>query len=176
MKIQLDTNAMNALFPEGSESRVELQKAVIANFATRIRDEQLKSIVRDELRGVGFPEAELREEFRRIIRIHFTDQWGIPNLVVKEQSDIKAAIRTAVRDHANSIFRQLIDEEIKKVGEESDGIVKARVDKLRDELEKTVAGVDTRIRQRVVANIDEIIRIELANAMNRIKNGNSTVL
>lgn len=47
MKIQLDTNAMNALFPEGSEARVELQAAVIANFATRIRDNQIERIVRE---------------------------------------------------------------------------------------------------------------------------------
>src|ERR1035437_10000265 len=30
--IKLDTPAMNTLFPEGSEARVELQKAVLANF------------------------------------------------------------------------------------------------------------------------------------------------
>lgn len=33
--VKLDTKAMEALFPEGSEARVELQQAVIQNFADR---------------------------------------------------------------------------------------------------------------------------------------------
>lgn len=38
IKIQLNTDAVNALFPEGSEARLDLQNAVIANFVKRNAD------------------------------------------------------------------------------------------------------------------------------------------
>ena len=38
MKIQLDTKALESLFPEGSEARIELQNAVIANFAKKMQE------------------------------------------------------------------------------------------------------------------------------------------
>lgn len=42
MKIQLDTKALNALFPEGSEARVELQQAVIQNFMQKAYSHKLE--------------------------------------------------------------------------------------------------------------------------------------
>ncbi|MGL5308206.1 MAG: hypothetical protein ACRC9Y_19130, partial [Aeromonas veronii] len=61
MKLQLDTKAMEALFPEGSEARVELQRAVIANFAKRVKDEHIDGLVKQEVYKETQGIAEPRE-------------------------------------------------------------------------------------------------------------------
>jgi len=63
IELKLDTQSINTLFPEGSQARVNLQRAVIQNFADRIikgkggleviayLDRNLKPIVEDETRN-----------------------------------------------------------------------------------------------------------------------------
>lgn len=52
MKIQLDTQAMERLFPEGSQSRVDLQNAVIVNFAKKIQENKIDDAVVAEVRNL----------------------------------------------------------------------------------------------------------------------------
>ena len=44
MVIQLDSSALNALFPEGSEARLNLTTAVVNNFVTRLGVAKLSQV------------------------------------------------------------------------------------------------------------------------------------
>jgi hypothetical protein len=65
MKVQLDTKAMNELFPEGSECRVQLQQAVIQNYAQATL-KGCKAEIMDSVRSdLRLAVSEVRDEVRK---------------------------------------------------------------------------------------------------------------
>lgn len=46
IRLQLDTKAVESLFPEGSEARVDLQQAIVQNMANRLLNESSTEMIR----------------------------------------------------------------------------------------------------------------------------------
>lgn len=65
MKIQLDTKALQTLFPEGSEARIDLQRAVVANMLRKSFRGDLSLALRDEITRTV---SEMRTEMRQLIQ------------------------------------------------------------------------------------------------------------
>ena len=65
MKIQLDTKALQTLFPEGSEARIDLQRAVVANMLRKSFTGDLDLTLRAE---IGRSVSGLRTEMRQLIQ------------------------------------------------------------------------------------------------------------
>lgn len=176
MRIQLDTHALEALFPEGSEARVELQNAVIANYARKMKDNFLDEEVRKLVKSVigevsGY---DLERRVKSEIESQFKNVGGYWNKAysTKEQG----LVDNAIRNCANSKVKELVDDwkeqgEL-KVSEFTDRMkteLSTHLDRLSNqEIAKLQCTVTTLVR----ANINEIIRQELANVLG----GNPTLL
>ena len=74
MKIQLDSNAINSLFPDGTGARLELQKAVIQNFVKKVRFAQLEQEIADKL---GIIDGVMRREIESQIKKEITERFGV---------------------------------------------------------------------------------------------------
>ena len=94
MKVQLDTKAMNALFPEGSEGRVQLQQAVIQNYAQSILKgckDEIKDAVSVELRSAIISvRDEVRKEHEQFTKelLTGTDRWSSNYKLTEKGKDI----------------------------------------------------------------------------------------
>lgn len=173
MKVQLDTKAMNALFPEGSEARIQLQNAVIANFANGIKDKyiehEVQKIVRETVNFIG-TEAQISRLIRERIQEEFKSvNMGWYNTVYKVEE--RGKIDKAIVQHADSTayeIRSKLIEDGKKVVNESLEKCGSRLNEhIGTVVSKAEADLQRRIEQRVSAKMDEIIRLELAKLLAR---------
>lgn len=114
MKIQLDSSALAALFPEGSEARVELQRAVVAEFLRRWADKDLKGEFRNYLEG---ERRVILAENRLLIEKHFKGSpFSLRGLEVREESN----------------FKELLQKELERLlGEDLKAAAKQYADSLR---------------------------------------------
>lgn len=183
MKIQLDTNAMNALFPEGSEARVELQAAVIANFATRIRDNQMENMVYSEI-CKSFGVSDLREvannAVNKVYLENFTNVAGNPaqNQYVQRLAPgthISNAINKAVGDIASQHRANIINAGVTEATERLNASLVSALDKLTKHVDDQFLRIESKARELTKRRMDEIIAIELDNRINAAKAGKSFV-
>ncbi|MBS49922.1 MAG: hypothetical protein CMN60_21355 [Sphingobium sp.] len=65
IQLKLDTNAVESLFPEGSEVRVQLQNAVIAEMTKRLYDKAMKEALNEALSGLR---AVIDEKAKEVIQ------------------------------------------------------------------------------------------------------------
>ena len=169
MRIQLDTHALEALFPEGSEARVELQSAVIANFARKTKDtfidDQVRAIVKSTVGTTSqydvekMVKAELEKQFQNV-----GSYWN-KVYSVKESSEVG----NSINKHATAKVRELV-EHWKKSGELN---IEACLIRIRKEMEDRLEGVTTNelaklngtVTTLVRSNINEIVRAELASVL-----------
>ncbi len=92
MKIQLDTKAMDALFPEGSEARVKLSNAVMQNMADKL--------VKD------FKETQLAVVAKEIANSNgLTSGWG-------SYTKLTDSAKKAIREESRYFWREKIKEEV----------------------------------------------------------------
>lgn len=173
MKLQIDTNAMLALFPEGSEARVELQNAVIANFARKMQDKYIDSsvqqVVRETINFVG-TEKQIGQKIREELDKEFTthrDGWY--NTVYK--LDDKKKIAKAIEEYASnqaSTVRLAMEKDAKATIDRQFEYSKSRVLRAVEEIVgKAEADMVRRVEQRISAKMDEIIRMEFAKLLSQ---------
>lgn len=169
MKLQLDTKAMDALFPEGSEARVELQRAVIANFAKRVKDDHINHLVRQEIvretNGLTNP-SELAILMNKALRVEFDNlnSWGA-RTSLKDNSDIATALRDYVSRLQSQLMCDLRKEHETMLKATIDFRVGAMVGHAKEELAKVENELETRIRSNVSRQMDTIIKQELKKAL-----------
>lgn len=94
IKLQLNADAIAALFPEGSQARVELQNAVVAEFVRKhIKIAALGS-------GIQLQIEKAKKEAIEVALGEFglkKDTWGAMKLTGAAQGSIADATRAAVR-------------------------------------------------------------------------------
>lgn len=143
VEIKLDTNAMNALFPEGTEARVNLQKAVIANFAkTNLKPSQV--VQKEVMAEIDKEAKKITEEVLRELQVKgpirgWTDTWILKpefeaniRKVIKEKIDqmIHSAVCAAEENVARIVKSRIDDEVVRqiRIG------VSAKMDALKESL------------------------------------------
>ena len=138
IQLRLDTPALNALFPEGSDARVELQHAVIQNFVQRA----LKpAVVSQEVRDLITKER--REAVAQVLKeLGLGTSWYAVG-----SSSLTGTAKEMIRDAATKDIRGQVDEVIAQARNELLGAIpgnlKASVE-LRTNLE-----LDKLIRERL---------------------------
>jgi len=169
MRIQLDTHALEALFPEGSDARVELQSAVIANFARKTKDnfvdEKVRKVVLDTIGKTS--EWEVEKLVKAELEKQFSNVGGYWNKKydVRERGIVGDSISSYVREKVNALV-----DEWKKSGElkADDMIIRIRKD-LEERLEYVTKTEITKLNDTVTtlvrSNINEVVRAELASVL-----------
>lgn len=171
MKFQLDTAAMNALFPEGSEARVELQKAVIANFARKMHDkhvdEEVRSIVREVVqeRGSDYVVAKaIRAELDKHVK-QDRNSWWNPTYSIGEESKIRKTIKDFAGEQAHRIMMEACNDSKELVNEHAEAAKGRLIDFAANVMVKAENDLQRRLEQKVSAKLDELIRLEFAKIM-----------
>lgn len=173
MKLQIDTNAMLALFPEGSEARVQLQNAVIANFARKMQDKYIDSnvqtVVRETVNFVG-TEKQIGQKIREELDKEFTthrDGWYNTIYKLDDKKKIARAIEEFASNQACKI-RVDMEKGAKETIDRQFEYAKSRVLRAVEEVVgKAEADMVRRVEQRISAKMDEIIRLEFAKLMSQ---------
>lgn len=169
MKFQLDTKAMEALFPEGSEARVELQTAVIANFAKRIKNDHISNLVKQEViretNGIADP-RELGHLMNQALKAEFDNinRWGA-TVNLKTDSGIGQAMRSYVNTLQYEMIRNLRNEFQVVLKEGIEARAAGLIAQAKDELNKVEGELETRIRSNISRQMDDIIKQELKKAL-----------
>jgi hypothetical protein len=134
--LKLDTAAMEALFPAGSEARVELQRAVVANFiAAHIKPAMIGAQVEAMVKAAK--EAAVKEA---LAELGITPAWGGATTL---SESFKAKLKEQAGDSIRANISKVVDEAATDVLSKIDGRLKAAVDaKTDDEIRRV-------IRQRV---------------------------
>lgn len=106
IQLRLDADALASLFPEGSEARIELQRAVVAEFARKhlgkLVPEEVQTIVRKAQKEAV---TEILREYRIV------NQWGNATSELTEsfKTTMKAHVRDAVSAEINTSLKLQID-------------------------------------------------------------------
>lgn len=182
MKMQLDTKALEALFPEGSEARVELQNAVIANFAKKMHDKHVSEDVKNEiyraiqLAGVNFDSQSI---CRDILNKTITNiGWSTADAKLKTNTTLANSIRAyasqqdlILSQSMDAYARELVEKYLTAREEAGKRFIEQYVGMAEASLAKAKAQAINEIESRIVAackqSMPEIIRREMANYLNK---------
>lgn len=182
MKIQLDTKALEALFPEGSEARVELQNAVIANFAKKMQERHLEGTTRQQIQeavrdaGVSMDSYSI---VRNMLNKTITNNgWDAANAQLKDTSSLAHAVRNYARQQDLKLMQgmeawanEMVSKELGKREEAGKHFVERYVQEAERQIQKAKEQAFSEIESRIVAvckqNMPEIIRREMANYLSK---------
>lgn len=114
--IRLDVGAMNALFPEGTTARVELQQAVLANASKRFVKGQLddgmrtylKQVVGDCLKDIKY-DAIVAELFDQV-KGKFNS-----SLRIKDGGQLEQALKVAAEDFFRDNVNELLETKVEEI-------------------------------------------------------------
>lgn len=182
MKIQLDTKALEALFPEGSEFRVELQNAVIANFAKKMHDkrvsEDIKSEIYQAVRAAGVT-FDANSICRDILNKTITNTgWSDADAKLKTNTSLANSIRTyasqqdlILSQSMDMYARELVGKYLEKREEAGKKFIEQYIATAEANIAKAKAQALNEIESRMIAmckqSMPEIIRREMANYLNK---------
>jgi hypothetical protein len=115
--LRLNTSALNALFPEGTEARVQLQSAVLAEAAGKFVKGQLTEQVTGALKA-HVDEATKKIDAEGIMESLFERKGWQKVLEVREGGGLAVAIKAKVeqvfKDHVETRMVELIEERLTK--------------------------------------------------------------
>lgn len=118
--ITLDTNALNALFPEGSQSRVDLRQAVIQNFVDRnfirVGDEVLKKMVKDEILIRTRELPSVKDEVERQINALFIQKgWNSTDTDPMFRDSLRKIVESKAREDIDLMVNKAVESGIKSI-------------------------------------------------------------
>lgn len=144
MKIQLDTKAMESLFPEGSQARVDLQTAVIANFTKKFKYKKLEEITNQQLKII---DDFAHQQTLNIIETYFDKRYDGEGRYIG-----KSTKKSKLVEYTNLISSDIKDEIISNI----DLIIKERVEKiLMDEDGALEDDINLSINKHIVNYIND---------------------
>lgn len=155
--IRLDRNAIDALFPDGSEARVELQRAVLSTVIKQSMHvkspAQIQAMIEKELLAIHADTRKLIAESSASVAAEwFRKIWGEHLLT----SDRKMAVRKAVED---SMAEHLTETINSAVSESKEAVISRAAKNAERDIQRIV---DATVKQ----SIDEAVKqrfIELAS-------------
>lgn len=138
--LKIDTQALRTLFPEGSEARLELQKAVIMNVAREVGVSQantvlgeLKDIVEEAAKQAAY---SITKDYLEKKGHFYQSKTQLTNQLVAQ---IKAEMKQVVDGEITNTLRKVRDEFIETQGPILQGQIAARVEQVTSHLiDKTV--------------------------------------
>lgn len=126
--LKLNMNVLSALFPEGTEARVELQQAVLAEVSRTYVKQALSADVQNYLRTLT-QEIKQSTDVKGVVAKYF-DTSAAWNSVTKLKpgTDLTKAITTAVENGLSDQFYQALSDKVEAVAKEYEDKLEARVE------------------------------------------------
>ncbi|HBO9199663.1 hypothetical protein [Pseudomonas aeruginosa] len=146
--LRLNASAMNALFPEGTQARVDLQNAVLTEAATKHVKGQLDAETRKYLEALVTTIANKVDAGKMIGEAFARKNHWDSTLSVNPTSPMAAAIAEKVRDEFAKGLEDIIERE-----------VAAR-------LPAAIEGIDARVQQLVDMKVNSITREMMRKKVN----------
>lgn len=118
--ITLDTNALNALFPEGTQSRVDLRQAVIQNFVDRnfirLGDEALKAMVKAEIINRTRDLPSVKDEVEKQVQALFVQKgWNDTDTDPVFRNSLRQIVETKAREDIDAMVNKAVENGIKSI-------------------------------------------------------------
>jgi len=123
MTIKLDAKAVRELFPEGSEARLQLSNAVVAEFVKRDLQKHIEKVISNSFIDNQFLEDQRDQISRSIIRRACHD------IKTKMESEIRETVKEDIRKMGEDLESRL-DFEFKNAKESLTKTYKAHVERL----------------------------------------------
>lgn len=167
MRIQLDTQAMEALFPEGSEARVELQQAVLQNIIDRnflkMPVEHVAKACAEAAKAIQLPDVRQLAEVE-MQKLTTRTGWNGP---AKATPAFAAHIKSA----ADREVQTTIENAVTNATSQIDKVIREKVEqhlgyfmnKARNLIEDKL---DAAAAQALNARFDEVLKLAIAQKFN----------
>ncbi|AHY25323.1 hypothetical protein PS2_076 [Serratia phage PS2] len=166
MKLQLDSSALDRLFPEGTEARVDLQQAVLQNIVNRnfikMSDEKISAHVEQAVKAVELPDLN-RKISDKLKSMLSNSGWGS---ISSSTQTLKDRVRLHAQEEATKVLRETISDATEtssaRLTEYSKTLVADQERRIRkivsEQLNQTVADV---LNEKFEEFISEAIRKRL---------------
>lgn len=162
IQLKLDVAALNTLFPEGTEARVELQSAVIAAFTRKhLKETALGNDVHKAINEAKREILENLEQAKREVQIQTLKELGLRKdwagsfiMLGNENTLIRSLISAAVKEALNSEIRNTIAESITKQIERHRGTIQH--------------DIQVALNRIVVEEVTEAVKTKINNAMSQL--------
>lgn len=161
IKLQLNAEAVAALFPEDSPARIELQNAVVAEFVRKhLRERILGSDVHSRIetaRGSALTaiESARRDVIDRVVREAGVakDNWGRMTVTGSALSEITEAAKQAVHREIEKAIKASIDAMVERLNGRITHDAQVAVNNL---LNREIEGAVRARVQEVMANLGKV--------------------
>jgi hypothetical protein len=157
--VRFDRNAVAALFPEGSEARVEIQNAVISTIARQAvhvkSPEQIKAIIAEHLSQVHAENIQsIRSAVEEVSRQWFSESWGrLTGMREDKKRFLTAHIEGEIRTQLEGIITA-------KVQAATDGLIDSVIKGITDDL-------DRHVKRSITKTIDEAVKARFAELITK---------
>lgn len=150
--LKLNTPVLNTLFPEGTEARVQLQQAVLAEVSRSYVKESLTQEIKAHLHTLT-QEVKSATDVKGVIRQYFETSPGWNSVTkLKPDTALTAAIASAVEKALSDQFYTQLEERVAKGVAEYTEKLDARVDfAVKQRIEQLTVKA---INERVTAAVD----------------------
>lgn len=163
VELKLDTAAVEKLFPEGTELRVNLQQAVVNNIAKRALERQVSHDIDNAIRrhvqqecGMYDLSGLVRTELEKNIQ---SNGWNKPDTVEDYAADkIRGQVTRHVENIADTEFNKLINEILDKATERMKTSIDRKIAQALLDIDKHVSA---RLNNNFAAIIDAAIAAKL---------------
>lgn len=122
--IKLDSSAMNTLFPEGSQARIDLARAVIVNTIESLDKKAIACITNDVLKEMqpyfDIIDRTVREANREQIQIQFGS--------VKLDDKLTSTIRNECRDRFNGVLKSVVNDSLETIIQNHKELIDSKVE------------------------------------------------
>lgn len=161
MEIKLDTQALNALFPEGSQARVELRQAVVQNFVNRnfirFTNEEMSKMVMQAVKETQLP--DIKQMIDKRLNVEFTRRgWNGVDVNEGLSSDMRKAAEREVDQH----FSDLADKYVESGRKRLEGTFERNI---KNAMETATAHFESLVTKRLAGAwnsvIDAAIKLKL---------------
>ncbi|AFC21192.1 hypothetical protein GAP31_014 [Cronobacter phage vB_CsaM_GAP31] len=160
VELKLDTAAVEKLFPEGTELRVNLQQAVVNNIAKRALERQVSHDIDNAIRrhvqqecGMYDLSGMVRTELEKNIQ---NNGWNKPDTVKDYAADkIRGQVTRHVENLASTEFDKLVN-----------GIIDKATERMKESIDRKIAqallDVDKHVSARLNQNFAGIVDAAIA--------------
>lgn len=121
VELKLDTAAVNALFPEGTQARVNLQQAVINNITSSILDKRANKDVQEQIR-IAAEEHGMKSSLPVLVQTElrkYLTERGWNNTSVRLQNTRAQEVRSLVEAEVRGITHTLFEDIIKQCADDA---------------------------------------------------------
>lgn len=162
VELKLDTAAVEKLFPEGTELRVNLQQAVVNNIAKRILDRDISVRLETLIRTHVTHECgmmDLNTLVKNALDAHLEKSgWHDHRLKDSTTSQIRELVKKKVQQLADSEMQKIINDTLSRSTNTMKDTLDRHIDNALQDVEKHIAA---RLNQKFAAVVDAAIAAKL---------------